>query len=354
MHKRVPNLLFCIIFALIFMFSVPNFAISGGSIEVRQTKIVFNAENDQGKSIQFGIANNSDEEMFVKIEKADFTIADDGAFLVKEPGSNPNSANSYISCNELEFIMKPGQNNIFDVILNTDMEYILPEYLSTILVKYISKSEMEIKSNIKTYAQVAIAVRVLSGNLIKNNIDISTPPIDTMNISGNRLIGYGGKKTIKSSLKNTGLMTIEPTINATVNSVFSGVVEEISDIKGYIMPGQTREYNIDIEALSIFDIRTISFSYEYKYADVDFKGESSFTYLILSYQLLIGITLVIAGVIWQARYFKKKIKLLKDLTVQNNALIQNSAAIEDENQISVTAHIEMLHQNKHDNNAIDI
>lgn len=323
---RLIHLLYAFIIpALAFFNLLPVSAANNGGIEVTQTRIIFDAEQDQGKCLQFGIVNNGSEDMSVKIEKADYFISDSGAFQVKEAGTMQNSAASFLLCEEPELTMKPGDQLTIDVTLRTEMKYILPEYLSAILVRYIPKSVSESKANIKTYTQVAVTVRVLSGNLMKESIDTSSPSLKFIKLMGSRFIGYGGKKDIKLALKNNGLMTIEPVINAEVDSIFSGRIEELPIVKGYIMPDQTRTFDITVNSTSVFDIRTISLHYSYNYADAEFEDKCSYTYIVLSYQLMIGIILLIAGIIWQTRLFKKKNKLLKQLVEQNKAMAEAAA-----------------------------
>lgn len=323
-QKAVSVFLFTIIVVSAFTCS---FAASAGSngIVVKQTKIVFEADKDEGKSTQFGVRNNGNEEMIVKIEKADFFIADNGAFQVKEAGSTPSSANSFITCKESEFEMKPGENVNIDVTLNPGMQYLLPEYSSTILVRYISKKTNAVTANIKTYTQVAITLRVISGSKMKNDIDTSKPPLKYMDVVGKRFMGYGGKKEIRLSLKNVGLLTVEPKVQASVYSIFSGRIEDLPKMEGYVMPGQMRTYITSVNSTSIFDIRTIKFEYEYQYAGKAFKDKLSFSYLVLSYQLVIGLLFLIAGIIWIARNFRKRNKLLKQLLEQNQAMAEAAA-----------------------------
>ncbi|HEX2946199.1 MAG TPA: hypothetical protein VHT96_09635 [Clostridia bacterium] len=326
MFKLRTFLSSCLVLALFVTLSSFSSAENSGGIEVTQTKIIFAADRDEGKTVQFEVRNTSEQEYDLKIEKADFYINDFGGFQIVEAGSTPSSACNFIECRESKMIVKPGDDLTFDVTLKQGMKYILPEYTATILVRYIPKSELDGDSNIKTYTQVAIITRVLSGSLLKGEIDTSKPPLQFVDITGSRLMGYGGKKEIKFALKNIGLLTVEPKIEADVNSVFSGQVEEISDIRGYIMPEQTRTYSVPVSSSSVFDVRTINIEYKYDYAGKSFNDKCSFTYLVLSYQLVIGLLLLIAGIIWQTRLFRKRNKLLKQLLEQNKALAEAAAA----------------------------
>lgn len=338
MFKLRSFLMLSIIFAVIFANSSPVFA--KGGVEVHQTRIVFEADKQQGASAPVSIRNSSDEEMSVSVRKADYVIAEDGAFLVKDPGTTPNSANDFIRCEESEFTMKPGEDKTFDIMLDPGKKYILPEYSSTVLVKYIPKKALETDATLKTYTQIAITVRVLSGSLAdKKSVELSTAkaPLELIGASGSRILGYGGKKNINLTFKNTGLVTVEPKISSAVDSLFSGRIEEIPPMDGYVMPGQSRTYKIGVSASSIFDIRTIHFEYSYKYIDKTFTGSCSFTYLVISYQMLIGLLILLCGIIWQTRLFRKRNRLLKQLLEQNRAFAEASAAGSPENVLSITS-----------------
>jgi hypothetical protein len=312
-----------IIFSCLFSFSA--FAISNSGITVTRSKIEFNAGTDQGKSTQFYVKNTGEEEMFVKIEKADFYIAENGAFIVAENGATPYSAGSFISCDESEFILKPGEKIGKDVTFKEGMKFLIPEYMSAILVRYMPRSTAESDANIKTCMQVAITIRIKSDSMMEN-VDTNIPPLELISFSGKKLMGSGMKKTVEITVNNNGLLTVEPEISGVVNSVFSGLVEEIPEIKGYIMPGRTRTYKIAVDSSSVFDIRTIHLNYEYDYVNKKFSDKCSFTYVILSYQLAIGILLLIAGIILQIWIFRKRKMQLKLLLEQNMALAKAAAA----------------------------
>jgi hypothetical protein len=325
MYRKLSYLtLFFVALSVIFSSSI----MAKGGLTVRQTRIVFEADKGPDLSSPVAVSNDSDEDMAVSIKKADFIIAQDGAFQTKESGSVPYSAGDLISCEESEFIMKPGEKHPFDVKLLEGKKYLLPEYASTILVKYIPKSVLDGDALIKTYTEVAITVRVLAGTQLAQDIDTSIAPLEVLKVSGSKVTGYGGKKPISLTLKNKGLLTVEPIITASVSSLFSGVIEEIPELNGYVMPGMERTYRISVTPKSIFDINTITFNYEYKYVDKSFTDTYGYTYFVVSYQILIGFVLLLAGIIWQITLSRKKNRQLKLLMEQNKAILQAAAILE--------------------------
>lgn len=226
--SRVCLCLFVVVFLL--LSASTNVFAQGGGLSVSQTKIVFEADKEQNASTPVTLTNNSEDELVIDIRKADFLIADDGAFIIKDAGTQPNSANGLISCEERQFNMKPGEKASIDVVFKSGSKYILPEYSSTILVRFITKKALEETASIKTYTQVAVTIRVLAGTSYKNNIVLSKAPLLNSGVTGGRIISYGADKNLSIALKNTGLLTIDPIVSATVGSFFSREIVKLPEI----------------------------------------------------------------------------------------------------------------------------
>ena len=309
--KKSISILLCMLF--VFLLTSAAFAEDQGGISVDQTKIVFNADQDSNLTVPITIKNTSNEEMDIKTTKTDFVIAEDGAFQILKPGTNPNSANDFINCDQKEFQMPANSSQTFEVSLVNGKKYYYPEYVSAILVRYNPTSTDKDTGMLKTYTQIAIAVRVLAGKLIATDIDTSVAPLTVSRIDAKRIMGYGDKKDVSIVFKNSGEITVEPKLTASLSSMFSSEVVDLPLGVSYILPGQERSVKVEVNPTSWFDIYTINFKYDYVYSNKSFSGTKKYSFLVISYQLAIGVILILLGIIAQGILYRKKSRLVKKL-----------------------------------------
>ena len=64
--------------------------------------------------------------------------------------------------------------------------------------------------------------------------------------------------------------------------------------------------------------------------DKSFTDTCKYTYFVVSYQILIGLVLLLAGIIWQIALSRKKNRQLKVLMEQNKAILQAAAILENQ------------------------
>lgn len=332
-YKRRISRAIAFFTAIVFLLggSCPSYAENGG-IEVSQTRVTFRADRDGGLKVPVRIGNTSDEEMAVSVGKTDFEIDSNGVFQVREPGSAANSAFDYIVCEESEFRMPAKSGRILEISLAPGKTYALPEYNSAILVKYAPVSMVESEAQIKTYVQAVIILTVDPGSLVKVDFDTSAPPVSLDRTSFSRIMNWGGKKTLAFYFKNAGVVTVVPNLTTTVSGWISGETTEVPYGITGILPGRIKEYSLRLNPAKRFDIYTVRLKFDYVYGGKSFSAIKEESFAIVSYPVLIGAMLVIAGVIFQIRINRRRKRLLKQLLAEKEALREKEKP-EDENKI---------------------
>ena len=121
-------------------------------------------------------------------------------------------------------------------------------------------------------------------------------------------------------------------MTTTVSGWISGETTEVPYGITGILPGRIKEYSLRLNPAKRFDIYTVRLKFDYVYGGKSFSAIKEESFAIVSYPVLIGAMLVIAGVIFQIRINRRRKRLLKQLLAEKEALREKEKP-EDENKI---------------------
>lgn len=309
-YKLFVFVIFCIL-TITPAYAADSSDLSAGGIGIINPKIIFHADTDEGKSQNVTLFNNSAQPITVSAQLTDFRTNENNAYVIEPPNATQNSAANCLDFENKEFTLKPNESIDVAVTLLPNCDYYLPELQSTILFKYIpvdpANQTTNSNSSVTTYYQIMAFVWVEAESNFIGNIDTSKPPMSLVALNLKKIIGSKDLQDISITLKNAGVLTVNPLFTSDIRSNLTNETIELPIDMTFLLPNSEKSSALSYSPKQLIDFCTYTLSYHYTYNGKDFSDSTSKNFIVVSYPVLCGAAVIFFGLALQiVLFFKHK------------------------------------------------